>query len=103
MNDACLVDSNYEQAVNILRKVSGKVDFVIDPYVDPLAEQSEEEEEEEVEEEEEEVEEVINLQAIELPTVSTTEKEESVNSAVPTVQVSEPVRGIYWLFRLRPP
>ena len=49
MNDTSLVSSNYEQAVNVLRKVSGKVDFVIDPYVDPATETSEEEEEEEEE------------------------------------------------------
>ena len=44
------MDANYEKAVNVLRKVAGKVDFVIEP----LEEEEEEEEESEEEEEEEE-------------------------------------------------
>ena len=75
VNDTSLVSSNYEQAVNVLRKVSGKVDFVIDPYVDPAAEQSEEEEEEE-----------------EQP-MAQKEEEKVQESAVPTVEVSEPAKG----------
>ena len=65
------MSSNYEQAVNVLRKVSGKVDFVIDPYVDPSTETSEEEEEEEAQ-----------------PTPHFVE-----DSAVPAVEVSEPHEG----------
>ena len=70
MNDTSLVTSNYEQAVNVLRKVSGKVDFVIDPFIDPAEEEDEEEEEEHT---------------------AVTEKGEE--AAVPSVQVSEPVQG----------
>ena len=87
MNGTSLVSANYEQAVNVLRKVSGQVEFVINPYVDPSAEQSDEEEEE-VDDEEEEEEETPAP-----PTVAPPEVETKVEAVLPTLEVSEPVQG----------
>ena len=81
VNDTSLVSSNYEQAVNVLRKVSGKVDFVIDPYVDPSTETSEEEEEEEEEQ-------IVSEGQL------TSEVVEERGPAVPVVEVSEPKKGL---------
>ena len=88
MNGTSLVSANYEQAVNVLRKVSGQVEFVINPYVDPSAEQSDEEEEEVDDEEEEEEEETPAP-----PTVALPEVETKVEAVLPTLEVSEPVQG----------
>ena len=89
MNGTSLVSANYEQAVNVLRKVSGQVEFVINPYVDPSAEQSDEEEEEVDDEEEEEEEEETPAP----PTVAPPEVETKVEAVLPTLEVSEPVQG----------
>ena len=87
VNGTSLVTSNYEQAVNVLRKVSGQVEFVINPYVDPAAEQSDEEEEEAEEEEEEEE----GTPAP--PTIAPPEVEPKVEAVLPSLEVSEPVHG----------
>ena len=86
VNGASLVSANYEQAVNVLRKVSGQVEFVINPYVDPSAEQSDEEEEVDDEEEEEE-------ETPAPPKVAPPEVETKVEAVLPTLEVSEPVQG----------